>query len=261
MILDEILAHKRVEVEERRGRTPLAEVRRAAEQAPPVRGLREALLLPGLSVIAEVKRRSPARGVLRQAADPAALAATYQAAGARAISVLTDRRFFDGSDDDLRAARRRVSLPVLRKDFVLDEYQLWEARALGADAVLLIARALEARRLRALLELATHLGMDALVEVHDAAEIEAALGAGAQVIGINNRDLATMQVDLGTTPRLRPLVPPGRTVVSESGVREPADLEALRACGVDAVLVGEALMSAADPAAALQALVSAGRPG
>ena len=258
MILDDILAHKRHELSARRAERALAVVQRAAEQVEPVRGFRAALLRPGLSVIAEVKRRSPARGVLRATAPAADLAETYARAGARAISVLTDERFFHGSDADLIEARRRVAVPLLRKDFVIDEYQIWEARALGADAVLLIVKALPAEELARLHRLALALGLDALVEVHDEQELARAIDIGADLIGINNRDLATMHVDLGTTLRLRPLIPAGVTVVSESGIRGPQDLVSIVACGVDAVLVGEALMTSDDPGAALSALLQAG---
>ncbi|MBI4493336.1 MAG: indole-3-glycerol phosphate synthase TrpC [Chloroflexi bacterium] len=258
MILDEILAHKRQQVAAQRQARSLDEVQRAAERAAAPRGFRAALLQPGLSVIAEVKRRSPSRGVLRQEVDPAELAALYAREGARAISVLTDERFFGGSNADLEAIRARGSTPLLRKDFVVDAYQVWEARAIGADAVLLIVRALDQTALRDLLRLARALGLDALVEVHDEAELARALEASADLVGINNRDLSAMAVDLSTTSRLRPLVPPGVAVVSESGIRSAADLQPILACGVDAILVGEALMAAPEPGAALRALVQAG---
>jgi indole-3-glycerol phosphate synthase len=258
VILDEILAHKRQEVAERKRSAPLQAVCHTAERMQPARGLRSALVRPGLSVIAEVKRKSPAKGVLRANVDPAAQAAIYAAAGAAAISVLTDQRFFDGSDADLAAVRERVQVPVLRKDFVVDEYQVWEARSIGADAILLIVRALDPDRLTALRQLSLELGMDALVEVHNEAEVRMALQAGADLVGINNRDLDTMTVDLAATPRVRPLIPGGVAVVSESGIRGPADLGPLLACGIDAVLVGEALMSSVDPGGTLAALARAG---
>ncbi|MHB8621039.1 MAG: indole-3-glycerol phosphate synthase TrpC [Chloroflexota bacterium] len=260
-MLDQILRHKQAEVAERREEQPLASVRREAEAAPRPRDFLAALIRPGTSVIAEIKRQSPSRGVIRRDVAPAVLAAAYTAAGARAISVLTDRRFFGGSAQDLAAVRAATELPLLRKDFVVDEYQVWEARALGADAVLLIVRAVAPEQLASLLALAERLEMAALVEVHDEEDARAALAAGARLVGINNRDLATMVVDLSVTRRLRPLLPAGVAVVAESGVRSAADLRALLACPVDAVLIGEAVMAAADPARALRELLEAGSEG
>lgn len=259
MILDELLANKRREVAERKQTVPLARIERRAAVADPPRDFAAALRGNGLCLIAEVKRRSPARGDLDPGLDPAALARRYERAGASAVSVLTDRRYFAGSDEDLVAVRASVGVPVLRKDFLIDPYQIWEARALGADAVLLIVRALSDDALGALLRLANDLGMAALVEVHAGDEVERALRAGARLIGINNRDLDTLAVDLETTRRVRPLIPPGVTVVSESGIRSPADLSPLIGAIVDAILVGEALVRAADPEALIRHLLAAGR--
>ena len=259
MILDDIVAHKGVELAERAAREPLDSVAARAAAAPAARDFRAALAGTELAVIAEIKRISPASGALRPGLDAAETAARYAEAGAAAISVLTDEHFFGGSDRDLAAVRRAVRTPVLRKDFVIDPYQVHEARALGADAVLLIVRALGRSRLAELVALVESLGMAALVEVHTVGELTVAADLGASLIGINNRDLTRMTVDLDTTARLRPLVPPGVTVVAESGIRTAEDAHRLRALGVDAILVGEALVTAEDPAERLRELVAAGR--
>jgi indole-3-glycerol phosphate synthase len=259
MILDEILAHKVAEVAARKVRMPFELIAARAAAAPRARGFRMALGGAGVSVIAEVKRASPTKGDLRRDLDAPATAACYVEAGAAAISVLTDERYFRGSDADLNAVRDRVGVPLLRKDFVVEPYQVYEARALGADAVLLIVRALPANELVELMEVARSLGMDALVEVHTPQEAAIALDAGATLVGVNNRDLTRMSVDLGTTARLRPLVPAGITVVSESGIRTPGDVGALAAAGVDGVLVGEALVTADDAGRLLREMLAAGR--
>ncbi len=258
-ILDEILENKRAELVASRATWPLPDVQRAAEAQTPARGFRAALTQPGLAVIAEVKRQSPSAGVIRGDADPASTAGTYATAGASAISVLTDLRYFKGTNADLQAVHDEVGIPVLRKDFTVDDYNVWEARAIGADAVLLIVRALQQPDLIRLLKLTEELGMDALVEVHEEAEIRRAVDAGAGIIGINNRDLSSMTTTLETTVRLRPLIPAGVTVISESGIRTAADLTPLMDVGIDAVLVGEALMAASNPAQALQSLLQAGK--
>jgi indole-3-glycerol phosphate synthase len=257
VILEDIIAHKREELAAAKRRRTLGELKQRAQEAAPARGFASALRQPGLSVIAEVKRKSPAKGVLNETVDPARQALVYAAAGARAISVLTDTRYFDGTNEDLNAVRSQVNLPVLRKDFTIDEYQVWEARAIGADAILLIVRALDQSQIVHLQELARELGMDALVEVHNEAELARALEARAEVVGMNNRDLGTMTVDLATTLRLRPLVPQGVTLVSESGIRTPEDVRTVSACGLDAILVGEALMSAGDPGETLRSFLAA----
>ena len=259
MILDEILAHKRTEVAERIARLPHAAVTERASAAPPARDFRAALTRPGVSIISEIKRQSPAKGALKLDMDAPTMARTYAQAGASAISVLTDEKYFKGSDADLVAVRGAVDVPVLRKDFVVDPYQVYEARTLGADAVLLIVRALTRDEIVELCALAHSLGMAALVEAHTAEEIETALGAGATLLGINNRDLTRMVVDVATTERLRPLVPSGVTLVSESGIRSAEDIARLRAIGVDAALVGEALVTAPDAGELLGSLIAAGR--
>ena len=259
MILDEILAHKRGVVAEQKARVSEEAIRERASAAPPARDFRAALSRPGVSIIAEIKRQSPAKGALRLDMDAPTMARTYAAAGAAAISVLTDEQYFKGSDADLVAVRAAVDVPVLRKDFVVDAYQVYEARALGADAVLLIVRALTRDELVELGALARSLGMAALVEAHTAEEVRIALDAGATLLGINNRDLTRMVVDVATTERLRPLVSSGVTLVSESGIRSADEVARLRAIGVDAALVGEALVTAPDAGALLGAMVAAGR--
>ncbi|HZT06638.1 MAG TPA: indole-3-glycerol phosphate synthase TrpC [Chloroflexota bacterium] len=254
-ILDEIRAHKEREVAEREGRRSLDDVLRECDSAPPPRSLSSALRRPGTQVIAEVKRRSPAKGDLAPHADASIVAQRYVNGGAAAVSVLTDERFFSGSDADLRAVRARIDAPILRKDFVITAYQVSEARALGADAVLLIVAMLSDEQLARLMEAARDLEMDALVETHTEEEVRRAVALDAAIIGINNRDLATFRVDLRTTERLRPLIPDEALVVSESGITRRADVERVVAAGAHAVLVGEALVTAADPAAKLAELL------
>jgi indole-3-glycerol phosphate synthase len=254
-ILAEILETKRREVEVARARMPSLALAARAQQAPPPRGFRRALeCAPCPRVIAEIKRRSPSRGEIRADFDPVACAKAYADAGAAAISVLTDERYFGGRLEYLGAVRAAVDVPLLRKDFVIDAYQVDEARVAGADAVLLIAAALEPAALLALRERAAERGLDALVEVHDEAELEVALAAGADLVGINNRDLRTFQVDLGTSERLAARVPGGTVVVAESGILRHADVERLERAGAHAVLVGEALMCELDVGAALRRL-------
>ena len=257
MILEEILARTRADLTERRARQPLAALEASARRRAPARSLARALRRPGaISCIAEFKRRSPSAGWIAEHADPAEVARTYAAGGAAALSVLTDEPFFGGRVADLIAARAACEVPILRKDFIVDRYQIVEARAIGADAILLIVAALTDPELTALLAAAREVGLEALVEAHDAEEVARAVAAGAQVIGINNRDLRTFAVDRALSARLRPTVPADRVIVAESGIRDAADVARLRAAGVDAILVGETLMRAPDPAAALRALVS-----
>jgi indole-3-glycerol phosphate synthase len=257
VILDDILTRTRVDLAVRREERPLADLEARARRARPARSLAAALRRPGrLACIAEVKRRSPSAGWIRQDADAAAVATAYAGAGADAISVLTDTPFFGGSLADLEAVRAAVDVPLLRKDFVVDAYQLVEARAAGADAVLLIAAALPEAALADLLAAAGAWGLEALVETHDEAEVDRAVRLGARVIGINHRDLRTFAVDRGLAARLRPRIPPDRAVVAESGIRGPADLGEIRAAGVNAVLVGETLMRAPDPGVALREIRS-----
>jgi indole-3-glycerol phosphate synthase len=256
-ILDDILATKREEVAAARAARPLAELEAAAAHAGPARGLRAALARPAgapVRVLAEIKRASPSAGPIRPGADPAAIAAEYAEAGAAAISVLTDRRYFDGDLAFLARGRGAVSLPLLRKDFIIDPYQVAESRAAGADAILLIVAALAPSLLAELAAAAAACGLDALVEVHGADELEPALAAGATLIGINHRDLKTMRMDLSLTPAIAARLPPGVVVVAESGIRTAADVERLGAAGAHAVLVGEHLMRAPSPGRALREL-------
>ena len=260
MILDEILANKRREVADRIKHEPIERVAQRASLAPKARDFAGELRKPGVSIISEIKRQSPAKGALRLDMDAPTMAATYAAAGASCISVLTDEKYFKGSDADLVAVRQRVQVPVLRKDFVVSPYQVYEARALGADAVLLIVLALRPAELLEMSKLAKALGMAALVEVHSEEELGIALDLGSDLIGINNRDLTRMVTDLETTAKLRPLVPPGVTLVSESGIRTAEDVAWLAGLGVDAALVGESLVTAPDAAALLQSFLEAGAP-
>ena len=242
MILDEIVAHKRVEVDARKRQTPLAELEERIEHAPAPRDFRGALRREGMSLIAEIKRASPSRGDLLPDVDAVALAAVYEQAGARAISVLTDERFFKGRIEDLTAVHTHVRMPCLRKEFIIDPYQVYEARAAHADAILLIVRILEDEELRALLRLTDTLGMAALVETHNAEEIGRAKDTGAHIIGINNRDLDTLEVNVETTLELKRLVSGGYTLVSESGIHTREQVRLLEIGGVDAILVGESLL-------------------
>ncbi len=256
-ILDRIVAHKREELRAARAATPFGEMRARAADGPALRDFAAALRLPGVSLIAEVKKASPSRGILREDFDHVALAKTYAGSGASAISVLTDEEHFQGSLDHLREIRAALpdGPPLLRKDFIFDEYQLYEARSFGADAVLLIVAVLEQDRLVGLLGESRRLGLSALVEVHDEIEVERAVNAGATIIGVNNRDLRTFEIDLEATERLRPLVPRDRTLVAESGIFTRDDVMRLDACGVDAVLIGEALVTAPDPGAKIRELL------
>ena len=251
------VADARSDAERRAERLPLDVLRAAAADLPPARGLRAAVRRgpDGPRVIAEVKRRSPSKGDIRIDLDPAALAAAYAAGGASAVSVLTEPRHFAGSPDDLLAVRAAVELPVLRKDFVTDRYQIWEARAWGADAVLLIVAALDPPALRALLDEAAEAGLDALVEVHTRAEAETAADAGATLVGVNARDLATLEVDPHRFAAVRQALPDGTVLVAESGIRDRAGVQAAADAGADAVLVGEALVLASDPARAVRDLL------
>ena len=257
-VLDEILAHKREEVEYRKRMRPLADVReRAARQSAP-RGFVNALQQRADSgepaVIAEIKKASPSKGVIRERFDPPAIARSYAAAGAACLSVLTDEKYFQGSDAHLQAARGAVSLPVLRKDFTVDDYQVFEARALGADCILLIASALDVTRLKSLGETAAGLGLDVLMEVHNREELETALALAPRLIGINNRNLKTFETSLATTFELLDAIPEGVLVVTESGIHERSQVRAMRRRGVNTFLVGEAFMRAAQPGHALRAL-------
>ena len=255
-ILDEIVRHKREELAQRRRATPRARLEAACRGLAPARAFAAALRPPAgqVRVIAELKKASPSRGVLAAAFDPLALARVYAAHGAAAVSVLTDEKYFQGRLELLAAVRDVVDLPLLRKDFTIDEYQVWEARAAGADAVLLIAGILDQQQLVDLLAGATDVGLDALVEVHTAAELDRVLAAGAGIIGINNRDLKTFDTTLDTTLELLPSIPPGPIVVSESGFFTAADVRKVVDAGAHAVLVGEALVRATDAGTKLREL-------
>jgi indole-3-glycerol phosphate synthase len=252
-ILETIVESTRAEVLERKLKAGVeAEVEGSARRAPG--RLRDALSAPGIGVIAEIKRRSPSAGQLRAAVDVREIASAYEQGGACALSVLTEGPHFGGSLEDLRAARAACELPILRKDFIVDPFQLREAVAADADAVLLIVAALPAEQLADLRAQAASVGLDALVEVHDERELAAAVEIGAEIVGVNNRDLHDFSVDVERTFKLLDQMPDGVTVVSESGIDSPEQLRRLQEAGVDAVLVGEALMRAADPRTALEAL-------
>jgi indole-3-glycerol phosphate synthase len=257
-ILERILATKRSEINEARRLVADAEIERLARQASPVRdfvgSIRSRIESRTPAVIAEIKRASPSKGLLRENFDPAAIARSYQSAGAACLSVLTDKQYFQGAPEHLSAARGACSLPALRKDFIVDRYQVLQARAMGADCVLLIAAALSKTAMRALETEAHALGMAVLVEVHDAQELEAALELQTPLIGINNRDLRTFGTSLQTTLGLLQFIPAGRIVVTESGIATERDVARLRREGVGAFLVGEAFMRAPDPGAALRTL-------
>ena len=257
-VLDEILEGVRADLAERQTRVSLEQLKDMARRAPSPLDALGALKADGVSVIAEVKRASPSRGAMAAIDDPAALAGDYEAGGARVISVLTEQRRFGGSLEDLAAVRRAVQVPLLRKDFVVSSYQLWEARAYGADLALLIVAALEQTVLVSLIERAGSIGLLPLVEVHTDEELGRALDAGATVIGVNARDLGTLEVDRAVFARLAPRIPEGVVKIAESGVRGPHDLLAYAAAGADAVLVGESLVTEKDPRAAVADLVTAG---
>ncbi|MBI4286210.1 MAG: indole-3-glycerol phosphate synthase TrpC [Chloroflexi bacterium] len=257
MILDQIVAANLPELEARKRSLPLADLKRLAMAQPPPLDFAAALRGDDIRLIAEVKKASPSKGVIRADFDPVAIARTYATNGAAAISVLTESKYFQGSLDYLRKIRAALGdrLPLLRKDFIHDPYQVYEARANGADALLLIVAILTETRLAELLALGHKLGMSCLVEVHNEAELAVALSSGAKIMGVNNRDLQTFSVDLNTTERLRPLIPPDRIVVSESGIKTREDIRRLEEMRVDAVLIGEALMSAPDIAARMRELL------
>ena len=260
-ILDRILARKVEEIAERSARTPLAELVARCSDLADTRGFAAAIesrIDAGQpAVIAEVKKASPSKGVIRAEFDPAAIARSYEKGGAACLSVLTDADFFQGSEAYLKQARAVCALPVLRKDFTIDPYQVYEARAIGADCILLIVAALDDERLLELSLLAAELDLDVLVEVHDEGELERALEVPAPLIGVNNRNLRSFEVSLETTLRLRARVPAERLLVTESGIATRADVARLRAAGVDSFLVGETFMRASDPGTALRELFEA----
>jgi indole-3-glycerol phosphate synthase len=249
MILDEIVANTTSELLLRKKRLPLTEVKRQASRQPPALSFSQALSCTGIVIIAEVKKASPSKGVICRDFDPVRIARMYSSGGASAISILTEEKYFEGSLAYLKAIRDDLGSkrpPLLRKDFIIDPYQIYESRANGADALLLIVAILTPDKLKELLDLSHALGMQCLVEVHNENEVEAALKCNAKIIGINNRDLQTFNVDISTTERLRRLIPPGRLVVSESGIKGRDAMQKMKDWGVNAVLVGEALVAAPD---------------
>jgi len=255
MFLDRIVDYKLEELEQRQKIVPLPQLKAAIRERPLPLDLAAALRGDSLRLIAEVKRASPSRGVLRPKLDAVKLAYTYAQCGAAAISVLTESRYFQGSGEELEAIKRELpNTPLLRKDFILKPYQIFESRAWGADALLLITAILDDADLKELLSLSHDLGMQCLVEVHNETELKRALACDARIIGINNRDLDTMTVNINVTKRLRPPIPPSRIVVSESGIKERGDIQKLREWGVNAVLIGEALVTADDVAAKIKEL-------
>lgn len=257
-VLEEIIDGVRVDLAEREAAVPLEHLKERARRAPDALDPMPAFRAPGVSVIAEVKRSSPSKGALATITDPAALAADYQSGGAATISVLTEKRRFGGSLADLEAVRAAVDIPVLRKDFIVTSYQLWEARASGADLALLIVAALSQNQLEALLDRALSIGLTPLVEVHDEEEVDRALAAGATLIGVNARNLKTLEVDRDTFARLAPLIPDGVVRVAESGVRGAHDVFEYAKQGAHVVLVGETLVKGDDPRGAVADLVAAG---
>jgi indole-3-glycerol phosphate synthase len=255
-ILQTIVEARRKSIEHRQGVLPQAALKIAVEKkAPAPRGFAAALSKPGINVIAELKKASPSLGVIRQEYDPISLAGAVERAGAAALSVLTEEDFFHGSLSDLKSASRATNIPILRKDFVIDPWQVWETRAAGADAFLLIAAVLHDETLRDLIELGRSLDIEPLVEVHSREELDRALGVGARIVGVNNRDLRDFSVHLQTSLELIELIPDDCVAVSESGLRSHADLIRLRNAGFDAFLIGEHLMTSRDPGAALKALL------
>lgn len=254
--LDRIVRRKKEEIERLKMSERAKELEEKASGAPPALDFRKQLL-EGVSIIAEIKRRSPSKGVLSAIADPRELAFLYEESGARAVSVLTDGPYFGGSTDDLEAVKERVGIPVLRKDFIFDRIQVLETRSLGADAFLLIVSILEDGKLRDLITLGRELGMSPLVEVHSPGELERALSCGADLIGINNRDLTTFEIDISTSVKMIDLVPAGTVAVAESGITSVEDIELLTGAGFGAFLIGEALVRAEDPAGTIRSFMSA----
>ncbi|MEU4389361.1 indole-3-glycerol phosphate synthase TrpC [Kribbella sp. NPDC023855] len=257
-VLDDILAGVREDLAERQALVSLDDLKLEAQRKPDAKDPMPVFRGEGIAIIAEVKRSSPSKGALADIADPAALASEYAEGGAAAISVLTEGRRFGGSLEDLRAVRGRVDVPVLRKDFIVSSYQLWEARAAGADMILLIVAALEQEALVSLIERASSIGLTPLVEVHDEEETLRAVDAGAQLIGVNNRNLKTLEVDRSTFARVAPVIPTNLIRVAESGVRGPHDVIEFARAGADVVLVGETLVTGRDPRASVADLVAAG---
>lgn len=255
MILDKIVQHKKKEVEERKTQTPMRVLEERLQHPMRIKNFKAALRKEGISIIAEIKRRSPSRGDILPDVDAVKLAALYEQTGARAISILADNKYFGGSLEDITKVANHTRLPCLCKEFIIDRYQIYEARTYGADAVLLIVRVLTDEELQSFLREITALGMAALVETHNEAEIKRALDVGASIIGINNRDLDTLEVDVNTTLRLKKLVPGGNTLVSESGIKTRREVKLLEDGGVDALLIGESLLTSNNIQAQLASLL------
>lgn len=258
MILQEIVNNTKLELENSKSNSPLEEMAKMALRQPPPLDMKHVLRGNGVKIIAEIKKASPLRGIIRYNFDPLEIAQTYTTNGAAAISVLTESKYFKGSIDYMKQIRDELGdkrMPLLRKDFIIDTYQVYQSRAYGADSLLLIAAILKPDGLKELLSLSHQLGMKCLVEVHNKEELEVAIGSDAEIIGINNRDLNTFEVDISTTKRLKPLIPSGRIVVSESGIKNRYDMEKLEEWGVNAALIGEALMSSPDIAVKMRELL------
>jgi indole-3-glycerol phosphate synthase len=258
MFLQKILETKREELAGRKALFPLSELKPRCRESPPPLDFAGAIRRRRTALIAEVKRSSPSRGRIREDFHPVAIARIYAEGGAAAVSVLTESRFFEGRDSFLQDIRQNVDLPLLRKDFIIDPYQIYETRLLGGDALLLISRILDAGQLKEFIHLSSELGLSSLVEIHDETDLEKALAAGARIIGINNRDLSTFSTNLEVSLRLAPLVPEGMTVISESGIRSRNDIERLESAGIHAFLVGETLMREKDIGRKMKELLPAG---
>ena len=257
MILDDITVYRKQQLEREKSAISPEEMKRAAEKiTAPCRDFAGALKADGISVIAEVKKASPSKGVIQPDFDPVAIALQYEKAGARAVSCLTEEHYFQGSSKYLQMIRENISLPILRKDFIIDPYQIYEAKCIGADAILLIAAMLDTDTIKEYRKIAESLDLDVLAESHNEEELDSVLEAGCEIIGINNRNLKTFEVSLETTVKLAEKVPRVCTIVSESGIRDNADIKLLRSCGAEAVLIGETLMRSGDIARSLRELVS-----
>ena len=259
MILDDIAVYRRQQLEREKSAVSFDEMKRAAEKiSSPCKDFAGALKAEGISVIAEVKKASPSKGVIQPDFDPVATALQYEKAGARAVSCLTEEHYFQGSSKYLQMIRENISLPILRKDFIIDPYQIYEAKCIGADAVLLIAAMLNTETMKEYLKIAQSLDLAVLAESHCEEELDSVLDTGCEIIGINNRNLKTFEVSLETTVRLAQRVPKGYTVVSESGIKDNSDIQLLRSCGADAVLIGETLMRSGDIGPSMRELISDG---
>ena len=259
MILDDIAVYRKQQLEREKSAVSFDEMKKCAEKiSAPCKDFAGALKAEGISVIAEVKKASPSKGVIQPDFDPAATAVQYERAGARAVSCLTEEHYFQGSSKYLQKIRENISLPILRKDFIIDPYQIYEAKCIGADAILLIAAMLDTSTMKEYRKIARSLDLEVLAESHNEEELDNVLEAGCEIIGINNRNLKTFEVTLETTVRLAQRVPKGYTLVSESGIRDNGDIRLLRSCGADAVLIGETLMRSGDIAGSMRELISDG---